>query len=72
MVGRLFLIDVVFSAARGEGIGLLSHAAVTDMMSHILKGQGGNLLPVLQGVCGQVTKLRLDDAAEEKMRNGSW
>lgn len=65
--------DAVFSAARGESSGPLSRDKLTDMMSHILKGQGGNnLLPVLQGVCGQVTKLRLDDAAEEKMRNGSW
>lgn len=64
---------VVFSAARGESSSPLSRDELTDMMSHILKGHGGkNLLPVLQGVCGQVTKLRLDDAAEEKMRNGSW
>ncbi|XP_075891236.1 ATPase PAAT isoform X2 [Nelusetta ayraudi] len=60
-------------AARGDSSGPLSRDELTDMMSHILKGQGGNnLLPVLQGVCGQVTKLRLDDVAEEKMRNGSW
>lgn len=63
---------LVFSAARGQTTGPLSRDELTDMMSHILKGQGGDLLPVLQGVCGQVTKLRLDDAAEEKMRNGSW
>ncbi|XP_035764674.1 ATPase PAAT [Neolamprologus brichardi] len=50
---------------------------------HFLKGQGVNqgfgsspeLLPMLQNVCGQVTQLRLDDAAAEKekmMRNGTW
>lgn len=65
-------LSLIFSAARSESAGLLSRDELTDMMSHILKGQGGDLLPVLQGVCGQVTKLRLDDAAEEKMRNGSW
>lgn len=54
-------------------------------MSHFLKGQGSGeafnsgpeLLPMLQSVCGQVTKLRLDDAAvvaekEKKMMNGNW
>uniref|UniRef100_A0A3Q3W3X1 Uncharacterized protein n=1 Tax=Mola mola TaxID=94237 RepID=A0A3Q3W3X1_MOLML len=56
------------------------HTQLAEMMSHFLKGQGrdqvlssgGELLPVLQSVCGQVTKLRLDDAAEteKKMRNG--
>ncbi|KAI3365525.1 hypothetical protein L3Q82_010136 [Scortum barcoo] len=63
----------------------VSHAQLADMMSHFLKGQvhdqvltsGPELLPMLQSVCGQVTKLRLDDAAaeaekEKKMRNGSW
>lgn len=72
MLGRVLHTHLLFSAARSESAGPLSRDELTDMMSHILKGQGGDLLPVLQGVCGQVTKLRLDDAAEEKMRNGSW
>lgn len=61
----------------------MSHAHLAEMMSHFLKGQGHEqvlssgpeLLPMLQSVCGQVTKLRLDDAAAEKerqMRNGTW
>ncbi|XP_044035450.1 ATPase PAAT [Siniperca chuatsi] len=63
----------------------VSHAQLADMMSHFLKGHGHGqalssgpeLLPMLQSVCGQVTKLRLDDAAaeaekEKKMRNGTW
>lgn len=62
----------------------MSHAQLADMMSHFLKGQGPGeamcsgpeLLPVLQSLCGQVTKLRLDDAAlaekEKVMRNGTW
>ncbi|KAM3591825.1 uncharacterized protein V6R79_007976 [Siganus canaliculatus] len=67
---------------RKEGGGSSSHAQLAEMMSHFLKGRGheqvgDDLLPVLQSVCGQVTKLRLDDAAavaekEQKMRNGSW
>lgn len=72
MLGRVLHTHLLFSAARSESASPLSRDELTDMMSHILKGQGGDLLPVLQGVCGQVTKLRLDDAAEEKMRNGSW
>ncbi|KAK1881378.1 ATPase PAAT [Dissostichus eleginoides] len=41
------------------------------------EGPGPELRPLLQGLCGQVTKLRLDDAAalaekEKMMRNGSW
>lgn len=63
----------------------MSHAQLAEMMSHFLKGQGHGqvlssgpeLLPMLQSVCGQVTQLRLDDAAaaaekENKLRNGSW
>lgn len=63
----------------------VSHDQLAEMMSHFLKGQGHDqalrsgpdLLPVLQSVCGQVTKLRLDDAAavaekEKQMRNGTW
>lgn len=63
----------------------VSHAQLTEMMSLFLKGQGHDqmlnsrpeLLPMLQNVCGQVAKLRLDDAAavaenEKKMRNGTW
>ncbi|XP_073346107.1 ATPase PAAT [Pagrus major] len=62
-----------------------SHAQLAEMMSHFLKGQGRDqvlgsdpkLLPMLQNLCGQVTKLRLDDAAavaekEKEMRNGTW
>ncbi|XP_018522149.1 ATPase PAAT isoform X1 [Lates calcarifer] len=65
--------------------GPVSHAQLAEMMSHFLKGQGHGqvlssgpeLLPMLQSVCGQVTQLRLDDAAaaaekENKLRNGSW
>ncbi|XP_035520904.1 ATPase PAAT [Morone saxatilis] len=69
-----------------ESRGPVSHAQLAEMMSHFLKGQGHEralsssgpeFLPMLQSVCGQVTKLRLDDAAavaekEEKMRNGTW
>ncbi|KAF1373484.1 hypothetical protein PFLUV_G00239340 [Perca fluviatilis] len=60
----------------------MSHAQMAEMMSHFLKGQGRGqaqspgpeLLPMLQSLCGQVTKLRLDDAAEKEkmMRNGTW
>lgn len=63
----------------------VSHAQLAEMMSLFLKGQGHDqmlnsrpeLLPMLQNVCGQVAKLRLDDAAavaenEKKMRNGTW
>ncbi|KAM6963513.1 ATPase PAAT [Tautogolabrus adspersus] len=70
--------------ARGEVKGP-GHAQLAEMMSHFLNAQGceqvsnsgPEFLPMLQSVCGQVTKLRLDDAAamaekEEKMRNGSW
>lgn len=62
-----------------------SHTQLAELMSRLLNGQGREqalssgveLLPVLQSVCGQVTKLRLDDAAavaetEKKMRNGTW
>ncbi|XP_076616233.1 ATPase PAAT isoform X1 [Chaetodon auriga] len=83
--------DLLFSGVSsknimsGDGSGAVSHAQLAEMMSHFLKGQGhdqalssgGELLPVLQSVCGQVTKLRLDDAAavaekEKQMRNGTW
>ena len=73
------------SAASGESRGPVSHAQLAEMMSHFLKGPGRDqmlssgpeLLPMLQSVCGQVTKLRLDDAAavaekEKEMRNGTW
>lgn len=64
----------------------MSHAQLAEMMSRFLNGGQGNdqslssgpeFLPMLQSVCGQVTKLRLDDAAalaenEKKMRNGTW
>lgn len=66
----------------------MSHAQLADMVSHFLKGpgpgqasgpgpSGPELLPILQSLCGQVTKLRLDDATalaekEKMMRNGSW
>ncbi|XP_008285359.1 ATPase PAAT [Stegastes partitus] len=65
----------------GDNGGPFSHAQLADMMSHFLTGQGHgrmltsdpDLLPMLQSVCGQVTQLRLDDAAaEKKLRNGSW
>ncbi|XP_062270927.1 ATPase PAAT isoform X1 [Scomber scombrus] len=59
----------------------VSHAQLADMMSHFLNGHGQasspgpDFLPMLQSVCGQVTQLRLDDAAAERektMNNGSW
>lgn len=65
----------------GQNGGPFSHAQLAEMMSHFLTGPGhgqtltsdAGLLPMLQSVCGQVTQLRLDDAAaERKMRNGSW
>ncbi|XP_051795969.1 ATPase PAAT isoform X2 [Acanthochromis polyacanthus] len=64
----------------GQNGGPFSHAQLAEMMSHFLTGAGhgqtltsdAELLPMLQNVCGQVTQLRLDDAAaERKMRNGS-
>ncbi|KAL3051918.1 hypothetical protein OYC64_002025 [Pagothenia borchgrevinki] len=65
------------------GRGPVSHSQLAEIMSHLMKGQergegpGPELRPLLQGLCGQVTKLRLDDAAalaekEKMMRNGSW
>ncbi|KAK5851301.1 hypothetical protein PBY51_002104 [Eleginops maclovinus] len=65
------------------GRGPVSHSQLAEIMSHLMKGQehgespGPELRPLLQGLCGQVTKLRLDDAAalaekEKRMRNGSW
>ncbi|XP_041818873.1 ATPase PAAT [Chelmon rostratus] len=75
--------DRLFSGVSTKNI--MSHDQLAEMMSHFLKGQGHDqalrsgpdLLPVLQSVCGQVTKLRLDDAAavaekEKQMRNGTW
>lgn len=72
-------------SASSELRGSVSHAQLTEMMSHFLNAQGheqalspsSEFLPMLQSVCGQVTKLRLDDAAvmaekEKMMRNGSW
>jgi len=55
-------------------------AQLAELISRLLSGggpaaaSGPELLPVLQSLCGQVTKLRLDDAEEEEMkkRNGSW
>lgn len=71
--------------ASSELRGSVNHAQLTEMMSHFLNAQGkeqalspsSEFLPMLQSVCGQVTKLRLDDAAvmaekEKMMRNGSW
>ncbi|KAM8837808.1 ATPase PAAT isoform 1-T2 [Spinachia spinachia] len=59
--------------------GPASPAQLAEMMSRLLQGRGPGpeLLPALQGLCGQVTKLRLDDATalgerEQMMRNGSW
>ncbi|XP_062270188.1 ATPase PAAT [Platichthys flesus] len=70
------------NSASGDDRSLVNHAHLAEMMSQFLKGQQGqaltsgpDFLPVLQSVCGQVTQLRLDDAAAEKerqMRNGSW
>lgn len=71
--------------ANTKGRATASHAQLAEMMSHFMKGQGRDqvigsdpeLLPMLQNLCGQVTKLRLDDAAamaekEKEMRNGTW
>lgn len=71
-----------------ESGGPVSHAQLANMVSHFLKGpgtgqasgsgpSGPELLPILQSLCGQVTKLRLDDATalaekEKMMGNGSW
>lgn len=51
-------------------------ARLADMMSPLLSGPPGqgplspDLLPVLQSVCGQVTQLRIDDAAAAKQEEG--
>ncbi|KAL6095342.1 uncharacterized protein ACO6RY_16565 [Pungitius sinensis] len=70
--------DTKITACAHTG-GPASHAQLAEMMSRLLQGggPGPELLPVLHGLCGQVTKLRLDDAAaqaerEQMMRNGSW
>lgn len=82
----MLLSDVNTGNTTGsESRGPASHAQLAEMMSHFLKGQGHGqafgpgpeLLPMLQSVCGQVTQLRLDDAAaaaekEKTMRNGTW
>ncbi|XP_019964851.2 ATPase PAAT [Paralichthys olivaceus] len=70
------------NSASGDNRNLVNHAHLAEMMSQFLKGQHGQalnsgpeFLPMLQSVCGQVTQLRLDDAAAEKerqMRNGTW
>lgn len=78
-------IICLLSVASSESRGSVSHAQLVEMMSHFLKGQGHGpalssdpeLLPILQSVCGQVTQLRLDNAAvgvekEKLMRNGTW
>ncbi|XP_035468052.1 ATPase PAAT isoform X1 [Scophthalmus maximus] len=75
--------DSLLSGVNTNNAGQVSHAHLAQMMSHFLKGQHGQaltsgpeLLPMLQSVCGQVTQLRLDDAAvverEKKLSNGSW
>ncbi|XP_043959421.1 ATPase PAAT isoform X1 [Gambusia affinis] len=67
------------SSDNGEPV---NHTQVEEIMSHFLKGRSHGqalspeLLPMLQSVCGQVTKLRLDNTAaalerEKKMRNGT-
>lgn len=76
---------MIASPASSECRSPVSHTQLAELMSQLLKGQGHDqalssgveLLPVLQSVCGQVTKLRLDEAAavaetEEQMRNGTW
>ncbi|KAK2884435.1 ATPase PAAT [Channa argus] len=73
------------NTASSESRGPVNHAQLSKMMSHFLTVQGQGpavtsdheLLPMLQSLCGQVTQLRLDDAAEaaekeKKMRNGTW
>uniref|UniRef100_UPI0037E8266B ATPase PAAT n=1 Tax=Semicossyphus pulcher TaxID=241346 RepID=UPI0037E8266B len=73
------------SKTSSECRGPVSHAQLAEMMSHFLNAQGHEqalssgpeFLPMLQSVCGQVTKLRLDDAAvlaekEKEKRNGTW
>lgn len=59
----------------------VSPAQISEMMFHFLKrhdqtlASGGELLPTLKSICGQVSKLRLDDAAvetETQMTNGTW
>ncbi|XP_056153189.1 ATPase PAAT isoform X2 [Lampris incognitus] len=74
--------------AYSESPSPVNHAQLAEMMSHFLNGQTPgqgfgqalsstpNFLPMLQTVCGQVTQLRLDDAAvTEKKREtttGTW
>ncbi|XP_008313255.1 ATPase PAAT [Cynoglossus semilaevis] len=62
----------------------INHTHLAEIMSHFLKSDQRHtlssnveLLPILQNICGQVTQLRLDNAAAtvergETMRNGSW
>lgn len=67
--------------ADSQGRYSVSPAQISEMMSHFLKSNdqalasGGELLPTLKSICGQVSKLRLDDAAvetETQMTNGTW
>ncbi|XP_045925300.1 ATPase PAAT [Micropterus dolomieu] len=77
--------DSTKNTMSSESRGPVNHAQLADMMSQFLKGHGHGqalssgpeFLPMLQSVCGQVTKLRLDDATavaekEKNMRNGTW
>ncbi|XP_030019288.1 uncharacterized protein C10orf88 homolog isoform X2 [Sphaeramia orbicularis] len=74
--GSASLDSLQKSTETSDAGGPVSPAQLTEMMSHLLKGQGQmlssapDLLPVLQSVCGQVTQLRLD--SEKQLRNGSW
>ncbi|CAN9508854.1 unnamed protein product [Ophioblennius macclurei] len=68
--------DVSSTTGSSEAEGPAGHAQLTDMISQFLRGNGGaEILPMLQNVCGQVTQLRLDEAAAERektFRTGSW
>lgn len=67
--------DVSSTTGSSEAEGPAGHAQLADMMSHFLRGSGGaELLPVLQNVCGQVTQLRIDEAAEREktFSTASW
>ncbi|XP_072229889.1 ATPase PAAT [Leuresthes tenuis] len=75
------LSDIITNSSSSSENGVpMNHAHLAEMMSRFLKGQGHGqvlspeVLPMLQSVCGQVTQLRLDDAAaeKEKLRNGAW
>lgn len=71
--------DDIQPPAEGSDSGSANHAKLAEMMSPFLHGQPGrgqgqgrcvgpDLLPVLQSVCGQVTQLRIEDAAEERKK----